>query len=392
MGSGASAFATSETMTAAPKPSHMPALDGLRGLAILLVIPHNMNLFGAEGFVRVFTLGASAGWIGVQLFFVLSGFLITLGLLDSLGSTNYYRNFYARRALRIFPLYYGTLALLFAVLPAMGLPVVEHPEHQAWLWLYVSNWTDPFGLNVRGLGHFWSLAVEEQFYLTWPLLVAVFSRRLLRLCLTVAGVALVGRLGLLLMGASRDAVYLFTVCRMDALVLGAAAAMLFSTPGFSLPPGWSGSRLFWKGFSLIVAGAILTNVYSNLGFASLSFGFSLLAVAFAMMTLAAATPGAGWWRTVLEFAPLRSVGKYSYAMYVFHLPINLIWQSSLLGVLGWTGAMRPVAYMALVTVLSYASAFVSYHILEKHFLKLKKFFAPQHTFPRGTSTLEGVAS
>ncbi len=362
-------------------PLHMPGLDGVRGLAILLVVPHNTAV-GTEGLARVFTLAASAGWVGVQLFFVLSGFLITLRLLDALGSATYYRTFYARRILRIFPLYYATLTLLFIVLPAIGLPVVTDSQHQIWSWVYLSNWTDPMGLNVPGLGHFWSLAVEEQFYLTWPLLVAVGSRRLLHVCLAVAGAAVLFRLVLLWQGASPYAIYLWTFCRMDALALGAAAAAYFRRADFALPPPLPG-RLFWLSMAMIVAGAVPTALYRSREFANLSFGFTLLAVAFAMFVLAVATPGGEWWRRALQARWLRLVGKYSYAMYVFHLPLDLVLRDSFFDRLAWAGSWRPVAYMAVMTLLSYGAAFLSYHALEKHFLRLKRYFEPRdETMPR----------
>jgi peptidoglycan/LPS O-acetylase OafA/YrhL len=172
----------------------IPALDGIRGLAIALVMFHHFTLYGGmrPDFVldKVYRHVALVGWVGVDLFFVLSGFLITGILHDSRSDRHYFRNFYMRRTLRIFPLYYGVLAATFLVLPLV-LDVSgscrELLRDQAWYWTYLIN--VQIGLDYWPscfvLGHFWSLAVEEQFYLVWPLLLYLLGRRgMLALCVT----------------------------------------------------------------------------------------------------------------------------------------------------------------------------------------------------------------
>src|SRR5687767_13351351 len=115
-----------------------PALDGLRGLAILLVVTfHNF------GFIDEFIFG----WLGVDLFFVLSGFLITGILLKTVGAPHYLRNFFARRILRIFPLYYLSLIIFLVILPLVGIyknELAYYTQHQWWLWLYLQNWLYSF--------------------------------------------------------------------------------------------------------------------------------------------------------------------------------------------------------------------------------------------------------
>jgi peptidoglycan/LPS O-acetylase OafA/YrhL len=134
-----------------------------------------------SGAWHLLTAFSSAGWIGVQLFFALSGFLITAALLDSQDGLHYFRNFYAKRALRILPLYYAVLLALLVVLPWFIAPRVPYSyEQQATLWLFVLNWTQA---SPYGFGHFWSLAIEEQFYLLWPLVVwRLAPRRLVTVC------------------------------------------------------------------------------------------------------------------------------------------------------------------------------------------------------------------
>ena len=156
--------------------AHIPALDGLRAFAILLVIVRHASL--EQGAASRGFLGAlgNAGWMGVDLFFVLSGFLITRILIQSKGSTYYFRNFYLRRSFRIFPLYYAVLVGLFVVAPiASHSPAVQElARHQIWYWTYTVNF---LAANTNGEAcglhtvHFWSLSVEEQFYLIWPAVV-----------------------------------------------------------------------------------------------------------------------------------------------------------------------------------------------------------------------------
>src|SRR4051812_8053988 len=184
---------------------HFPGLDGLRGLAILMVmILHfgGTTEQGMSGLNLWFSRITGAGWCGVDLFFVLSGFLITGILYDAKGTPGGLRNFYARRVLRIFPLYYATLIVLFVILPLLapgpnpGLDKVA--LHQGWLWLYLSNFAavfigdHTFAAGLVQAGHFWSLAIEEQFYLVWPLIVLTLRREtLINICVAV----IVGVLG-----------------------------------------------------------------------------------------------------------------------------------------------------------------------------------------------------
>ena len=135
--------------------ARMPALDGLRGLAIILVLAHNLQLMSAPmGWIARFSEYAlNLGWVGVQLFFVLSGFLITGILLDTQRVSNYYSSFFVRRSLRIFPLYFVMLVAVLWVFPTLGIA-----SHEAWsvqwpYWLYMSNWTQPGNDHPALLSH-----------------------------------------------------------------------------------------------------------------------------------------------------------------------------------------------------------------------------------------------
>jgi peptidoglycan/LPS O-acetylase OafA/YrhL len=176
--------ATPEPAPSALPRGHIPALDAIRGLAIVVV---TLYRFGGGGYGPARAIDHSwfveLGQRGVDLFFVLSGFLITGILFDAKGKEHYFHNFYVRRALRIFPLYYGALASAIFVLPWMSDSLSESlrlaVDAQAWLWLYGANILQ----SVRGqwclgpLNHFWSLAIEEHFYLAWPAVIYFTSRR-----------------------------------------------------------------------------------------------------------------------------------------------------------------------------------------------------------------------
>lgn len=365
---------------------HVTALDGLRGLAILLVIPHNADVFShASAFMWPAAMLAHAGWIGVQLFFVLSGFLITGNLLDSQRSSNYYSSFFARRALRIFPLYYGVLVLGLVVLPhvaTLSPQTLASHTHQIWLWTFLVNWAEPFDRTVWGFPHFWSLAIEEQFYLVWPFLVHKRTPRAVwTLCAGIVVAAFVFRCAMMWSGIKPEALYMFTVSRMDALAIGAACAALLRTPATAAILHRY-DRHYWKaGLLLVIAMTVATRGFEIYGADTFTYGYPLVSIGFALLLLATLTPSAGSasvYQSMLNFAPLRSVGKYSYAIYVLHMPIQLTMGAAILPWLRSSTTLYPLIYPVLIAALSYLAAFASYHLYEKHFLKLKRYFVPSH--------------
>ena len=219
-------------------------LDGIRGIAISAVFlfhsapfirDHNETHVGNFVLNNIFDLG----WAGVDLFFLLSGFLITSILLDTKNARGYFQNFYARRVLRIFPLYYlllASVAVVFLAVPVLRDRYADVYASQGWYWVYLQNW--PMAIHSGAdfqaafLGHFWSLAIEEQFYIFWPFLVWLFARRsLLAVCGGLVGLSLAIRLAVASMDTSYSAqqfLYFCTVTRLDCLAIGAIAAIFLS--------------------------------------------------------------------------------------------------------------------------------------------------------------------
>src|SRR5579863_2675550 len=173
-----------------------------------------------------------AGWSGVDLFFVLSGFLITGILIDTKEAENYFSSFYPRRILRIFPLYYTVLSFIVILAHVLHRAsfdqIMAKPSDQIFYFFYLNNWMillkDTWHPNI--IGHFWSLAVEEQFYLLWPMCVWLTPKRsLLRLAATGCVVALILRIGLVAAYGPSQAIVQNTFARMDALLAGACCAV-----------------------------------------------------------------------------------------------------------------------------------------------------------------------
>jgi len=232
---------------------HILALDGLRGVAILLVIAchfvSNLHIVG-DGPAWIIVALAQAGWTGVDLFFVLSGFLITGILVDARGSNTYFRAFYARRALRILPAYYGFLFAIFVLLPLLNLGAGDNymlaRQHQGWYWLHLTNLMIAIG-EIPGRGPypntlFWSLAVEEQFYFIWPAIVALCSTRTLRrVC--IAGV--IGCAVLRIIGALSGVPGTFGVGAWHGPCI--------------IPRRWGGSAYSWRWISIFRKTSAVSN-------------------------------------------------------------------------------------------------------------------------------------
>lgn len=373
---------------------HIPALDGLRGLAILMVmlLHFTPDSTAAGSLLRqaVFRL-FEGGSAGVDLFFVLSGFLITGILFDAKETPNFFRNFYMRRALRIFPLYYGVLLVLFVLLPCFkafhGAGVADVQHHQGWFWLYASNlliakhnqWPSQMWASVKWLrvDHFWSLAVEEHFYLVWPTIILLLSRKAaVRFCIGCIAAALALRLAIYFHGPQTSDSwirgYVLTPCRMDALALGGLIALLARGPG--------GVRALVPAARILAASCGLCSLYFIMknsppeGFLMSTFSYTLLALCFGgLLILAIAAAPASLAGRFFSLSGLRTLGKYSYGIYIFHEACRPFFDR-VLTVGPHSSLLAVAAYILIASAASFAVAFASWHLFEKHFLKLKRFF------------------
>jgi peptidoglycan/LPS O-acetylase OafA/YrhL len=374
---------------AAPaQPKHVPELDGVRGVAILgVMVLHFVGGLNAQNFAeRALVKLSTYGVWGVDLFFVLSGFLITGILHDAKGSPHYFRNFYARRTLRIFPLYYAVLLILM-LLPAAALAdwfpgLGETQRVQGYLWTYLTNFYigSTGGFTVPYVSHFWSLAVEEHFYLFWPFVIGTLSLSAgKRMCLLLSSVALALRIAVSWSTPEALQAVVWTPCRLDALCCGAWFALALRTPGQRehiqswcrrLVPGAGLFIVLLSGFHALSVQADAVVLPLRGSALALWFGACIVALTSEATPRVVRQAFRGSWLVVL--------GKYSYGLYVFHGIVAYCmhqqhWESRFTALLG-----SHVLGGAAVTVagfgLSFAIAYASFEWFERPVLKLKRYF------------------
>ncbi|MFI4860275.1 MAG: acyltransferase family protein [Phycisphaerales bacterium JB063] len=380
---------------------HMPGLDGLRGLAALLIVYYHyaswqwVHTFPGEptDTMRTTTALLQYGWLGVDVFFVLSGFLITGILIKTRTHPHYFKYFYARRALRIFPLYYAALvgALIVAPLLLTTGPGEEAAlQHQAWLWLYGTNFAmafGPDGLYGQGwmsLRHFWSLAVEEHFYLVWPLIVYLTPpRRLGHLCLVFIAAGIASRLACYAWFDPQRVgliVRAITPCHIDKLAVGGLLAFTLHhnhTTLERLRP-WATSAL---AATLIFLTACGIASVRHETFLMQNVGYPLITLASAgAIVLALSAKPTSLLSRLLTSRPAVMLGTYSYGMYVWHnIPRYWLGHQGLgpkiAGLLHLNASAGFLVSGVVACAGSILVAMVSYHAFEAWFLKLKKHFS-----------------
>lgn len=367
---------------------HVPELDGVRGLAIAGVMAvHFVGVLDTRStWEHLVNRAASYGVWGVDLFFVLSGFLITGILDDARGRNRYFQNFYARRSLRIFPLYYAVLSLI-ALATWLGASqwvpeLLEIKKVQHWFWTYTVNFYLPStgSFSVPYISHFWSLAIEEQFYLAWPWLVGFLDRRVaMRTASVLVFTALTLRIALPMAGFDRLYTVLLTPCRLDALCVGAWFAMAIRDETWSNRIARLAPRAALLCGSVVAILSVWLILLEKADPVVHAFRGTFLAAFFGtVIYLAASEHGPVRLKIALRTGWLRSLGKYSYGLYVYHGILG--WHFHHVGVfqscteaLGsrWLGL---IVSAALGVALSLAVSVASYHFFEEPFLRLKRFF------------------
>lgn len=350
-------------------PKYIPQLDGLRAVAILSVMLFHQQI-----------PGFNMGWAGVQLFFVISGFLITGILLDTKTSSHYFRNFYARRFIRIFPVYYLGLGavIVIALIFRWGIGDVWYyvlyiQNHL----LAVNNWRVQFPALFN---HSWSLAVEEQFYILWPLIIYALDVKKLKIAtIFLFFFALLSRTFLLFFTQNPNLQFMILPTQVDALAAGSFLAIILregNAQTLRRLSAWSAGLLLLSGIG-IVALALRTgydaywvpagwgNSRSNLVL------FSLMSIFFASLLYVSIFSKSAL-KSVLEHPWLRHIGKISYGLYLYHYPIfvsaDLI---ALETVGGEPDTLYYITEVILTFGLSYLLAILSWKWFETPILKLK---------------------
>jgi len=347
-------------------------LDGVRGVAVMLVILyHSTHEWPAgSGVAKAIGKIFANGWSGVELFFVLSGYLITSILLKTRDRPGYYRRFFIARFCRIFPLYYVTLAAVFVVLPAF-VPRFEHSalyHRQGWLWSYMTNFglvhADQFifGSQDLHLDHFWSLAVEEQFYLVWPVVVAVLGRRVRWAAI---GMIILGILLRLSGEYTVFALHFSILTRWDGLAAGVFLATVL--PLGQRPTTHIGSAGALAAICLISAELVTRAGWTQ---AYRAVEFTLFAAGYAAGMYFILGRPTGTVGRLLTASALSSLGKYSYALYIVH-PLFLPHCRRMALLIAGESITGLLCFIGLLMIACLATARLSYAAIESPSMQLR---------------------
>jgi peptidoglycan/LPS O-acetylase OafA/YrhL len=359
-----------------PFRGHIPALDGVRGIAIALVLLSHFMLRDYFYNERAYFI-TQFGWIGVDLFFVLSGFLITGILLDARRNTHYWSNFYRRRALRILPLYYFVVVVAWVAVQIWE----KYPETlDSYAWFFTFTPNIAMGLknnylnhsHIFNLNHLWSLAIEEQFYLFWPLIVRYLPMRALAVVCVVLIAMSTGLRHLTdhIIGTELSiSSYTLPFCRMDGLAAGSFLAVALRLEWLQKLP-----LNRWFARALLVWMAVL--VMDNFIHGTRQSLYTHSALLFAALLFLALNPNKkGLTRRICENGFLQHLGKYSYGLYVFHHMFEYAWRE-------WFGNrllasdLHPVLGQILFILLAFGGTYVlariSWVVIEQPFLRMKQ--------------------
>jgi peptidoglycan/LPS O-acetylase OafA/YrhL len=341
-------------------PQYIPELQGLRGIAVLAVVIYHCHPRLQGTWIYHASLW---GWAGVNLFFVLSGFLITSILLEARDQPHYFRNFYARRALRIWPVYLLVLAICYANAPwFVGLPVFDAVKTAPW-WAYLLFLQNLFHLALPpAIGQTWSLAIEEQYYFVWAPVVRFL--RIPWMLVVVLAAALIG-CPLLRMAHPTWSNPTHTLIHLDGIALGSLLALGLYTIR------WTRKVWLWLGLCSLIAGLIATATIAG----GTAFLDSALALAFggAVLAAIASTGARNPINIILRRGPLAFYGRISYGLYMIHIVVFIYfgWFDLKMNPYGIPGNLAIVGFR-----LAMATAFATalWYGFELQILKLKLYF------------------
>jgi peptidoglycan/LPS O-acetylase OafA/YrhL len=361
------------SLTPATKRLHYPALDGLRGFCCLLVIFYHTFYFVLHKYLSVI-------WVSIDIFFVLSGFLITDILLNIPLDKISLKTFYIKRALRVFPLYYASLIIFFIILPLLSVNLINfdyYIQNQIWFWTFLQNWRMIFkNPNQSGLVHLWSMAVEEQFYLLWPLVILVVKKpqRLLWIILVLLIAVIIGRFWLWNMQIEELAYgNLYSFTRIDGICVGCIVAILKK-----IKPGYINKHI--AVFVTIIAGLNFLFYFLNRNDSYPYFGmigFFTFSMIVGILVDEIINHDKSFFTLIFNVSPLRFIGKISYGTYIFHLPLYLALSPYLEHWSTLNIKFLPAPYFAstILTISSFIIGFLSYKYFENYFLKIKSRIA-----------------
>ena len=339
-------------------------LDGIRGIAALMVIV--FHFFGSESQeylekIDLFRQLTEFGQHGVTLFFVLSGFVITRILINTRNKTGYFSLFYLKRILRILPLYYLYLIAHYYLLPVILDKPFTNFNYQIPVYFYLQNLTEVLNIKASGPGHFWSLAVEEHFYLLWPLVVFVINPKHLSklIAVIIIGVFFL-KYYMLKNGYS---INYFTFTRVDQLLMGAILALLESNGFFK--DRHALKKMLFIGLTVFPIAVIVYIFSGKFYFIKEMMKYPILGLFFfAAIGLLISTKDKNIINLFLTSKVLQYLGKISYGLYVWHIFALRIVEKFLLTKM-W------IIDMFLEISLSIFLAHLSFFLFEKYFLELK---------------------
>ena len=360
-------------------------LDGIRGIAILLAVMYHVwqDVPALTQLDRAIEAATSFFWTGVDLFFVLSGFFITRILYNTRESPDYFRSFYARRMLRTWPLYYFALALVLGIPALFSHSLVESSPW--WFVFHGSNYLTAFySYPRRVVVHFWSLAIEEQFYLVWPLIRFLKSReRMMTLCAALIVFAIALRAVLIyFLHADSRLIYALTFTRLDSLAAGGLLGLWLVVPGDP-----ARRRLFLASLAAICI-AVLTMGLTFEGGAikywsafSQTLNYTAVAgVCACLIGWSRTSQPDAWLNRGLCWRPLPFLGKYSYSIYMFHIWFDAVGRGTKMHPATnpawrlWGSTLPMIAYFLTILAVVCIWALITWNLIERRFLALKDRF------------------